>query len=62
MLAKKGEDRFFVRTCLFMKGNYLKGGKVILQPMNVQNYKIEEVNTNDIVILGKVKSIVTNIL
>lgn len=61
-LQKKGEDRFFIRTCLFMKGNYLKGGKVILQPMNVQNYKIEEVNTNDIVILGKVKSIVTNIL
>lgn len=45
-----------------MKENYLKGGKVVLQPMNVQNYKIEEVNTNDIVILGKVKSIVTNVL
>ena len=30
--------------------------------MNMQNYKTEEVNTNDIVILGKVKSIVTNIL
>lgn len=60
-LQKKGEDRFFVRTCLFMKGNYLKGGKVVLQPMNMQNYKAEEVNTNDIVILGKVKSIVKNI-
>lgn len=60
-LQKKGEDRFFIRTCLFMKGNYLKGGKVILQPLNLQNFIPEEVNTNDIVILGKVKSIVTNI-
>ena len=30
--------------------------------MNVQNYKIEEANTNDIVILRKLKSIVTNVL
>lgn len=57
-LQKKGSDTFIIRTCLFLKGSYLKGGKVILQPMNFQNYKTEEVNSNDIVIVGKVKSVV----
>ena len=44
-----------------MKGSYLRGGKVILQPMNLQQYESREVDTKDIVIIGKVKTVVNNI-
>jgi len=60
-LQNKKSDEFFVRTCLFMKGSYLRGGKVILQPMNLQQYESREVDTKDIVIIGKVKTVVNNI-
>lgn len=60
-LQLKNSNEFMVRTCLFIKGNSLKGGKVILQPLNLQQYKPIEVDMKDIVIIGKIKTIVNNI-
>ena len=61
-LQKKSDGKFLVRTCIFSKGNYLKGGNVMLQALNYLNFPSEQLKTSDIVILGKVKSVVNDLI
>lgn len=60
-IQKKDDDKCVTRMCFFENGSSLKSKKVTLQPLNLQNYTPVTVSMKDILILGKVKSVVTNI-